>query len=181
MSRLDSDPTLNLATTDINSRLRLLCANLQEVFDRKGVGLTLAPADGPLRVHCDASQLIQAVTNLLDNALRYTPSGGSVTVVAERCAGRVVISVQDTGIGMTLEQQQRAFERFYRADEAHSTRGFGLGLSIVQRIIELHGGSVSVDSTPGVGSIFSLSLPAGPVESQGVLTAGENEFHAGES
>ena len=91
--------------------------------------------------------------------MRYTPSGGCITVTSVCQDNTFVITISDTGIGMTPEVQARIFERFYRADYARTTRGFGLGLSIAQRIIEYHDGTISVESTSGVGSTFVIRLP----------------------
>ncbi len=114
-------------------------------------------------------QLASAVANLLSNAITYTPGGGSASVVwygARFEDGRVAISVEDHGIGIPAEHHGRIFERFYRVDRARSraSGGTGLGLSIVRNVARIHGGDVTVDSEPGRGSIFTLHLPAGPVE-----------------
>lgn len=101
-----------------------------------------------------------ALYNLVDNAIRYTEPGGSVTIRAGwHETGQIVISVRDTGIGMDPDVLERAFEAFYRQDEAHSTRGFGLGLTIARRIIELHNGLIEAYSVPGEGSSFTVILP----------------------
>jgi two-component system, OmpR family, sensor kinase len=107
----------------------------------------------------DPGRLEQALSNLVANALRFSEPGGTVRVDARREGATVVISVQDAGPGLTQEQQAQVFERFYKADPARSAEGTGLGLSIVRAIAEAHGGRVSVDSTPGQGSTFSLHLP----------------------
>ncbi|WP_264844767.1 two-component system histidine kinase PnpS [Caldinitratiruptor microaerophilus] len=114
----------------------------------------------------DRARLAQVLHNLVDNAIRYTPPGGRVTVAAEaNPEGFVTVSVADTGIGIAREHLPRLFERFYRVDRARSrsSGGTGLGLSIVKHIVELHGGAVSVESEPGRGSTFRFSVPvAGP-------------------
>ena len=105
------------------------------------------------------------VRNLIDNAVRYTGDGGSVTVSVWKDGGRVVVRVADTGIGIPQRELPRIFERFYRVDRARSrdTGGTGLGLSIVRHVTENHGGEVSVTSELGQGSIFEVRLPTGPV------------------
>jgi signal transduction histidine kinase len=114
-------------------------------------------------------RLQQVLRNLVSNALRFTPSGGSITVSAtlETHTGdddepvRVAcLSVRDTGCGIALEHQQRVFDRFYQVPQ-NSTRttGQGLGLAVVKMITELHGGKVTVESTPGQGSTFTCTLP----------------------
>jgi signal transduction histidine kinase len=100
--------------------------------------------------------------NLLDNAIRYTPEGGSVTIQLHRENGHARLTVRDTGIGIPTKDLPRIFERFYRVDKARAreTGGTGLGLSIVRHVAETHGGSVSVDSQLGAGSTFTVMLPA---------------------
>jgi len=114
-------------------------------------------------VHADATQLVQLVGNLLDNAVKYTPAGGRVDVTAAQTDGGVTISVRDTGIGIPHGEVDRIFERFYRVDKARSRRlgGTGLGLAIVKGIVEAHGGAISVETELGKGSTFTVVLPAG--------------------
>jgi len=118
------------------------------------------PPDLPL-VMGDPGSLQDVVQNLLDNAVRYTPEGGRVTVKAVPGNGGIVITVTDTGIGIPRAEQERIFERFYRVDAARSrdSGGTGLGLSIVKHLVEAHGGHVEVQSEVGIGSTFSVFLP----------------------
>lgn len=115
----------------------------------------------PLHVWGNEDLLITALHNLLDNAVRYSSAGGSVTVNATLDEDWVSITVADTGIGIPAEAQERVFERFYRVDPARSraTGGTGLGLSIVKHIVVDHGGKVSVESEEGAGSIFTMTIP----------------------
>jgi two-component system sensor histidine kinase BaeS len=101
------------------------------------------------------------VLNLLLNALRYTPPGGSVQLAVRRADADAVVVVRDTGIGITAEHLPHIFTRFYRVDRARSRQhdSHGLGLAIVKRIAESHGGTVSVTSVPGAGSAFTVTLP----------------------
>ncbi|WP_231707067.1 sensor histidine kinase [Tsukamurella sputi] len=119
-------------------------------------------ADDPVEVTGDRDRLHQVVTNLVSNALRHTPADASVCVRVAAEPGAVVLSVSDTGPGMEPDEAARAFERFYRADSSRS-RGYGggagLGLSIVQSIVERHGGTVTVDTAPGEGACFTVRLP----------------------
>jgi two-component system, OmpR family, phosphate regulon sensor histidine kinase PhoR len=127
---------------------------------RKRITLELEmPAHLPL-VHGDASLLRDVVQNLLDNAIRYTPEGGRVRITAEATPREATVSVDDTGIGIPLADQERIFERFYRVDAARSREagGTGLGLSIAKHIVEAHGGRLWVESEVGHGSKFSFSL-----------------------
>ncbi len=123
--------------------------------------MRLAHADTLL--HVDAEKTLRAVTNVLSNALKYTPDGGAVTVDTLdgtlRDAPAVGLRVTDSGIGMTPAQQARVFERFYRADPSGNIPGTGLGMSLVKEIIDLHGGRVEVESEAGRGTTVTLWLP----------------------
>ncbi|HEX8639277.1 MAG TPA: ATP-binding protein [Pyrinomonadaceae bacterium] len=113
-------------------------------------------------VFADAARLEQMLTNLIDNAVKFNRQAGSVVVRCERTGEKDVISVADSGEGIASEHLQRIFERFYRTDRARSREigGTGLGLAIVKHLALLHGGEVSVESTPNEGSIFFIELPA---------------------
>jgi two-component system sensor histidine kinase SenX3 len=127
----------------------------------KGMPLRYAPPPDDIAVDCDPTKLLGAVTNLLDNAIKYSEEGEAVELSAARVDGRVVIAVCDHGIGIPSRDLERIFERFYRVDKARSraTGGTGLGLAIVRHVAQAHGGDVSVESVEGVGSTFRLSLP----------------------
>jgi heavy metal sensor kinase len=122
----------------------------------------LSQTKGELLVRGDEGRLRQVIYNLLDNAIKYTPEGGSVTVTLERSDGAVMLTVRDTGIGVSIEHLPHLFERFYRVDKARGRTegGTGLGLSIVQSIIVAHGGRVELTSAPGQGTTCVVSLPA---------------------
>jgi len=113
-------------------------------------------------VFADPTRLGQMLTNLVDNAIKFNRRGGEVVVSHEMRAGRDIVSVRDTGEGILPEHLQRIFERFYRADRARTREvgGTGLGLSIVKHLARLHGGEVSVDSTLGTGTTFTIELPS---------------------
>jgi signal transduction histidine kinase len=123
------------------------------------VNLIYEPPAKPVLVTFDSDRLHQATGILLDNAIKYTPAGGVVTVSVQSNGRDAELAVSDTGIGIPPRHLPHIFERFYRVDEARSAGGMGLGLSIVQQIAEAHGGHVSVTSTPGIGSTFTLHLP----------------------
>jgi len=136
---------------------------LRPLAGERKVALDVSVADG-MEVRGNADQLHQLVVILVDNALRYTPEGGRVTVDARRVDGSAVVAVSDTGIGIDPDALEHVFERFYRADEAR-TRAFGgsgLGLSIAEQLVTGHGGRIAAESTPGRGSTFTVSLPLGP-------------------
>jgi signal transduction histidine kinase len=125
-------------------------------------GLELeASAEGDLRVVADRDAVKRALANLLDNAFRHSPDGVPVRLAAERRNGWAVLSVADGGTGLTPDEQQLVFERFWRSDASRSREsgGAGLGLAIVRRIAESHGGEVGVTSSPGAGATFELRLP----------------------
>jgi two-component system phosphate regulon sensor histidine kinase PhoR len=135
----------------------------------------------PIRVRCEETLyakvnvplLEQALVNLVDNAVKYSEPGKPVTVEAALRNGLLVIQVRDEGPGIEREHLPRIFERFYRVDKGRSREmgGTGLGLSIVKHIAQAHGGSVAVQSEPGKGSLFTLTLPARPFESESPTAA----------
>jgi signal transduction histidine kinase len=106
------------------------------------------------------------MANLLDNAIKYTPAGGRIDIRGFRDtkdSERITISIQDNGIGIQNDELARIFDRFYRCDQSRATSGSGLGLSLADAIAQAHHGNIFVESTPGKGSLFTLSLPAGKV------------------
>ncbi len=129
--------------------------------DAVEIPLSVAPVATDLVVAGDRSQLVSAVTNLLDNAVKYSEPGQPVEVDATVADGSICISVRDHGIGIPSRDLERIFERFYRVDRARSraTGGTGLGLSIVRHVAQAHGGDVTVESTEGEGSTFRLRVP----------------------
>jgi PAS domain S-box-containing protein len=128
---------------------------------RKGQWLTLELAEALPAVVGDADRIGQILTNLLSNALKYTPAGGRITITARENAGCVRVAVQDTGIGLTRHEQAQLFTPFFRAQDETTQRagGTGLGLVITRALVELHGGAMTVTSVPGQGSTFSFTLP----------------------
>ena len=127
-----------------------------------GVHTELAPSL-PL-VNADHARITQILTNLLDNALNYTPNHGHITIMARATHSYVHISIQDTGIGIARENLDKIFDRFYRVDYAEVQRvpGTGLGLAIVERIARAHGGRLDLLPRPGGGLIARLALPLTP-------------------
>jgi two-component system OmpR family sensor kinase len=128
----------------------------------KSVTLTsLVRVNNPLNVVGDEEQLYRLVSNLIVNAIQYTPAGGQVIVVLERSDDQALIQIQDTGIGIAPEEQTHIFDRFYRvnSDRSRNTGGSGLGLAIAKAIVQAHLGSIQVQSELGKGSVFTIRLP----------------------
>ncbi len=166
MKKLVED-LLSLAKGDegapLTPRLHDLDALAEEAVEASklaaGPSIRHLPAREPVLARFDRERIEQAVSILVDNAFKYTPEGGKITVSTSRQNGLVRLDVSDTGMGVPREQIPYIFERFFRADAARSTRGAGLGLSIARQIAEAHGGSLAVESEIGKGSTFSIRLP----------------------
>ncbi len=153
--------TLRRARTDV----RALLAQVLDVYglvaeERRITTRTLWPAHEPCEADIDPARWRQALANLIDNALKYTPEGGEVEVACQRTAsGAVEVTVRDNGVGIPPGEQARVWERLYRGDKSRGQRGLGLGLSLVKAIVEAHGGRVAVASREGQGALFTVTLP----------------------
>ncbi|MEV7230977.1 HAMP domain-containing sensor histidine kinase [Polymorphospora sp. NPDC051019] len=168
LARLDKERPLTLAPVE----LPLLAADAVQaaaaVAPERAIGLEVAQGAGPLVVYGDDARLRQILGNLMTNAVTHTPSGATVTLRLRRETGDLaVVEVADTGPGLSPEQAERVFERFYRADAARTRRtdgatGAGLGLAIVAALVAAHQGSVEVVETPGGGATFRVRLPLAP-------------------
>ena len=146
---------------DVARVLQDTVALYEDVAEEKGLTLTLEPVPEGLEVDADYARLRQALANLVDNAVKYTPGGGAVTMAARADGANVVVEVRDTGPGIPADQQPRIWERLYRGDAGRHERGLGLGLSLVKAVVEAHRGTAEVVSAPGAGSTFRIVLPAG--------------------
>jgi two-component system phosphate regulon sensor histidine kinase PhoR len=163
LSRVESqDSGLERGPVDLRAPAADSLRRLAPLGRDKGLAIAAEVPETAATVAGDAEALREVVDNLLDNAIKYTPAGGRVWVRIRREGPDAVLEVQDTGIGIEPRDQERVFERFYRVDKARSRElgGTGLGLSIVKHIVLAHGGTVSVESTPGRGSTFRVRLPA---------------------
>jgi two-component system phosphate regulon sensor histidine kinase PhoR len=158
LSRLERDEP-DLEPLSLDHLVREEAERLRPMSDEGGIALNLGFT--PVRVAGSRRDLAIAVRNLLDNALRHTPPGGSIDVELAPVGGVALLRVVDTGDGIPTRDLERVFERFYRVDEARTraTGGTGLGLAIVKHVVESHGGSVGVESELGLGSTFTVRLP----------------------
>ncbi len=163
LSRFESQPeplVLN-AVVDLRTVVSDAVKGLVPLADEKNITFELSEPVAELEILSDAEFIDQAITNILDNAIKYTPAGGRVSVSLQSIAAEAVISVEDTGIGIAPQDKERIFERFYRVDKARSRElgGTGLGLAIVRHIVLVHKGRIEVDSQPGRGTTFRIVLP----------------------
>lgn len=161
LSRLESDAVpVATGSVGLGPLIKTVVAGVEKQAEDKGISLTVELREDLPPVAGDRDRVEQVVVNLLDNAIKYTPSGGSVRVEAGVDGARVRVDVIDTGIGIPAPDIPRIFERFYRVDKARSRElgGTGLGLAIVKHIVQGLGGTLGVESVPGSGSRFTLKL-----------------------
>jgi len=156
-------PAIIKESVDLNETVKDCVRAAKVLAVRKNLELRLTEAPR-LILTGDEHLLKRMVLNLLDNAVKYTPAGGEIRVELSGRNGHAQVVVRDTGVGISEKDQLHVFDRFYRVDKARSRTlgGAGLGLSIVHWIVEAHGGTVTVESSPGEGSTFTVKLPTGP-------------------
>jgi two-component system OmpR family sensor kinase len=154
----DEDPGLRVGHHDLAAVAEEAAQAARAAADRKVAIEYVSPERG-VEATFDRDRVLQAASILLDNAVKYTSEGGSVTVRAEEEDGSVALTVSDTGVGIPEDQLPLIFERFHRTESSRADGGAGLGLSIARQIAESHGGEIRVRSTPGEGSTFTLLLP----------------------
>ncbi|MGH9372584.1 MAG: sensor histidine kinase, partial [Vicinamibacterales bacterium] len=152
---------LRVEPTDLGDLIRQTIELYEDLADDRGVAVETRTADA-LIAGVDRNRMRQVLANLLDNALKYTPEGGRVEITAAREGADAVLTLADTGVGIPADELPFIWDRLYRGDKSRSTRGLGLGLSLVKAIVEAHKGHVDVHSTPGAGARFIIRLPAGP-------------------
>ena len=154
---------LTLDYVHLDDLLRELADSFRPRMEEKAVGFSLVISKELPRFQGDRLRLSQVLSNLIDNAINYTPTGGEVSVSAGLTQGWIKIMVSDTGEGITEEGLVRIFDRFYREDRSRnrSTGGSGLGLAITKQLVEAHGGTIEANSRLGVGSSFEVKLPLG--------------------
>lgn len=157
LSVLENGDELNRQAFRLDEQVRSVALTLEPQWAAKHIQVELATV--PVTIGADEEMLYQVWLNLIHNATKYTPSDGRIRVAMERAEDTCTVKVSDTGIGIDEADERRVFERFFRADKARSGEGAGLGLSLVKRVVDLHGGVVTVTSEPGVGSTFTVTLP----------------------
>jgi two-component system, OmpR family, sensor histidine kinase SenX3 len=164
LSVLESSGRATAQSCSALSLVREAVARAEWSAEALDVAIDTAGVNPSHTVHGDVAQLTSAIGNLLENAVKYSNSGGAVAVASSVADGMVTLSVVDSGVGIPARDLKRVFERFYRVDTARSrvTGGTGLGLAIVRHVAENHSGSVSVESIEGKGSTFRLTVPAAP-------------------
>ncbi|MBI5668784.1 MAG: PAS domain S-box protein [Chloroflexi bacterium] len=159
LSRLDTDGTLDVRSLNLNDIAANVQVALQGAVEEKQQTLRVEPDATLPAIMGDVSKLHTALLNITGNAVRYTPSCGTIVLRTFHTADAVALEVRDNGVGIRPEVIGKVFDRFYREDRAHSTPGFGLGLAIARKIVEHHGGHIEVESVVGEGSIFRVILP----------------------
>ncbi|MDB5059577.1 MAG: hypothetical protein JWO59_3049, partial [Chloroflexi bacterium] len=163
LTRLDTDVALIAhEPLALDELVDGVVVGLRPLAKDKSISLTYS-FDAPVHILGDVTRLKQLFINLLDNAIAYTPEGGSVYVTLTSGPDSVTITVSDTGIGIESRHLPHIFERFYRADEARSRghEGTGLGLAIARTAVQAHNGTIDVSSAPGEGTTFTVVLPLG--------------------
>ena len=159
--RLDQrEIPLNITEVHLNEMIENLLRRLAPLAKKKNINL-IYESHREVVAEIDTVKLSLALTNLVENAIKYTPDGGEVTVILQADLQDAIITVKDTGIGIAKEEQSRIFERFYRTDKTRNreTGGTGLGLAITYKTIVMHNGSIVVESEEGKGSTFSAQIP----------------------
>ena len=160
LSKFDATQVeLRMAPLRLDLLIKDICNLFQVLAEQKGIALEMEAAQ-EVTVMGDKMRLQQLFTNLIDNAIKYTPEG-SIQVSLERDEENILVKVQDTGIGIPQEEQEKIFKRFYRVDKSRSREsgGVGLGLSIAEWIAHAHNGKIEVQSHVGAGSTFIVTLP----------------------
>ncbi|MBP3654955.1 MAG: HAMP domain-containing histidine kinase [Oscillospiraceae bacterium] len=147
---------------DVCAQLCECALQFEELWEKKEIELEV-DMDERVIISADEQLLELVWTNLLSNAMKFTPAGGTVAITQTTEEGSVVVTVSDTGCGMDEETMKHIFEKFYQGDTSHATEGNGLGLALVQRILQMSDGSITAASEPGKGTAFTVRLPLAPV------------------
>ena len=159
LARMDrAENELKLQQVDLLALTRKVIEDARPLAELKAISLRLLASDA-VTIEADESQIRRAISNIVDNAVKYTAEHGQIALRAVRKGSSVEITVNDTGLGIAREELARVFDRFYRAEKSRTSPGFGLGLSIVKAIVLAHQGTIHVESEPDQGSTFIISLP----------------------
>lgn len=145
---------------DVCAQLAECAVAMEDVLEMKGIELE-ADLEDSSTIFADPALMELVWNNLLSNAVKFTPKGGTITIAEAQTESGIAVTVKDTGCGMTEETRKHIFEKFYQGDTSHATLGNGLGLALAQRVLLLHGFSISVESAPGQGSCFTVTIPKG--------------------
>jgi two-component system phosphate regulon sensor histidine kinase PhoR len=144
---------------DLNQLILDTIAHFSPQTERHRLTVKLNLATELPDIPADGARIMHVITNILDNAIKFTPAGGQITISSKPASSQAVVSIADTGIGISPEDLTHIFERFYKADKSRTGQGTGLGLAIAKHTVQAHGGQIWADSEPGKGSVFSFSLP----------------------
>jgi two-component system sensor histidine kinase SenX3 len=176
LSRIEKAGERVAGPVDLVEVVRDSVQRVHALAERAGISIRVVTPESSLLVDGDYRQLVSAVGNVVDNAVKYSDAGSTVAVTVSRGTDAAVVQIEDSGIGVSAEHLDRIFERFYRADKARSrdTGGTGLGLSIVRNIVTQHGGQVNVESIEGKGSTFRLTFPLSDGGSSGTMRSNDH-------
>jgi two-component system phosphate regulon sensor histidine kinase PhoR len=160
LSRIESgELPLSIKPTDVGALVQELVDRLRPIAERMRQKLTVELGQGLHDLPVDAGRIDRALVNLVQNAIKFTPEGGAISVKASHAGNGLKISVSDTGVGIAVSDLPRVFERFYKVEQSRASGGTGLGLALVKHAVEAHGGSVTAESRLGEGSTFTITIP----------------------
>jgi two-component system phosphate regulon sensor histidine kinase PhoR len=160
LSRIETGGAkLKLEPMNLNSLIEDVVTHLSPQTERKKVNLSIVPASDTFIVQVDKDRIRQVIINIVHNAIKFTPSGGRITISTNLSGESVITEIADTGVGISKEDLPHIFERFFKADRSRSSSGTGLGLAIAKHIIQAHGGTIHAQSEEGKGATFIFSIP----------------------
>jgi len=154
----NEDPLLKIQSINLTDTIEQIISSMKPLADQKKISLRFS-LNEQLFIEADANQVSRVISNIVDNAIKYTPNKGEVNIKLSKENTHAKIVISDTGIGITKNELPRIFDRFYRIDKSRSSPGFGLGLSIAKSIVDAHKGKIEVESLPGKGTAFTVFLP----------------------